>query len=255
MASARTLAALGLDGDPLSRPLSYPGPIPAESGLLVDGSYRELRPAPGRELGTWDVETPAGAVPLDDALRAAGVTPTGRRLAVLAVGSNAAPAQLERKFSRRGVPAVLPMVRVRVTGIAAGVSAHVSHGRYVPSTPMVSPGEVSELFVLWLDDVQLAALDETEPNYRRTPLDERFPVRLPSGWRVPDCAAYVSRWGCLADQRGELRRAGDQRQLLADLLAESNALRRLCGDTPEAFVEAARDAAVRDRARHLFASA
>lgn len=226
MASVRSLTALGLDGDPLSRPLSYPGPIPAESGLLFDGNYLPLPPMRGLVHG---------------------------RSPVLAVGSNAAPAQLTRKFARHDVPSVVPMVRVRVTGMAAGVSAHVSHGRYIPSAPVASPGEVSEMFVLWLDDAQVRALDATEPNYRRTPLGEQFPVRLPSGQRVRDCAVYVSRWGCLADSRGEPRRAGDQRQLLVELLAESVELRRLCGDTPEDFVEAARDATVRERAGRLLA--
>lgn len=254
MTSPRSLAAFCLDAAPLSDPLCYPGSIPGESGLLVDGSYLELRSAPGCVLGRWRVESSAGAMSLDEALEAVGVAPTERRTAVLAVGSNAAPAQLSRKFDRHDVPFVVPMVRVRVTGLAAGVSAHVSHGRYVPSTPVVSPGEVSEMFVLWLDEMQLAALDATEPNYRRTPLRERFPERVPSGQLVRDCSVYVSRWGCLTDSGGALRRAGDQRLLLADLLAESVELRRLCGDTPEDFVEAARDAAVRDRARHLFAT-
>lgn len=252
MANPRSLEALGLDGDALTRPLGYPGAIPADSGLLVDGNYLAMHPA-GRELGQWPVETPEGAQPLDEALAAAGAAPTAQRHPVLAVGSNAAPAQLKRKFGRRRVPAVLPLVRARAEGISAGVSAHVSPGRYVPAAPIVTPGEASELFVLWLDDRQLAALDKTEPNYRRAPLDKRFPVRLLSGPRVPDCAVYVGRWGCLLDRRGRPRRANGQRELLTDLLDESDELRRLFGATPEEFVEAARDEQLREKARRVFA--
>lgn len=120
---------------------------------------------------------------------------------MLAVGSNAAPAQMLRKFTSRRVSTVLPMVRVTVHGLAAGVSAHISRAGYVPATPIVAPGESHRMSVLWLDDEQLAALDDSEPNYRRVRLD---------GYDV-----YVSRWGCLRDDYGQPLRLGDQRQLLA----------------------------------------
>lgn len=134
-------------------------------------------------------------------LRPADLHAFAGRHRVLAVGSNAAPAQMLRKFASRRVWTVLPMVRVTVHGIAAGVSAHISRAGYVPATPIATPGETHRMSVLWLDDEQLAALDDSEPNYHRVRLD---------GYNV-----YVSRWGCLRDAHGRPRRLGDQRELLA----------------------------------------
>lgn len=189
MASPRSLHALGLLDDPISTPLSYPGAIPAESGLLDGDTFLPLQPA---ELHDLD-----------------------RRHQVLAVGSNAAPAQMLRKFTGRRVSTVLPMVRVRVHGLASGVSAHISRAGYVPATPIAAPGELHTMSVLWLDDEQLAALDDSEPNYLRVRLGAQFPVALPSGVRLDGCDVYVSRWGCLRDAHRQPLRLGDQRELLA----------------------------------------
>lgn len=195
-----------------------------------------------RPLGQWQVD----GVQLDALLAA----PVRARRAVLAVGSNASPEQLLRKL---GPSAVVPMTLAVVDGLAAGVSAHVSHGRYVPAAPVAAPGEQHALSVLWLDDDQLAAVDRTEPNYRRTTLGARFAVAL-AGGPVRPCDVYVSRWGCLLDG-GRPRRLIPQRQLLAELLAASDDLRAVFGRTPEDFVTAAADPVRRTRARELFAAA
>ncbi|MGH3468968.1 MAG: hypothetical protein ACRDQF_14705 [Thermocrispum sp.] len=208
--------------------------IPDAAGLLSAGRYHLLR---------------ATVEPLDAVLASAGAAPMHVRRPVLAVGSNAAPAQLLHKL---GPSAVLPMTLARVGGLAAGVSAHVSHGRYIPAAPIAAPGELHRLLVLWPDDQQLAALDRTEPNYRRTVLGPQFTVMLRSGGR---CEVYVSRWGCLLDGGGQPRRLGSQRDLLAAVLAGSAELRALFGQTPQDFVAAAAHADRRARAREIFAAA
>ncbi|TMR33397.1 hypothetical protein ETD85_20075 [Nonomuraea zeae] len=158
------------------------------------------------------------------------------------MGSNAAPSQLRRKFLDHGVRPVVPMTLADAPGIAPGVSAHVSRWGYVPAAPLETPGETSTLYALWLDERQLAALDLTEPNYRRKPLEH--PVII-GGERLAPAFAYEGRHGLLADAAGRPLRLGPQRALIQSLLDDSPALRHLCGDTPDAFVGNVGDESVR----------
>jgi hypothetical protein len=182
MTELPSLAALGLDRDPVETPLSYPGAWPAHDGLLFDGCYLRLKPVRGRGPGSWPVETGGQAVELDRVLKGHGQAVIADRFPVLSVGSNASPAQLDRKFRLCGIWPVVPLVKVQVYGIIPGASAHVSKPGYVPATCVVAPGTVTGLFMAWLDAGELEALDQTEPNYHRLRL-------LVAGGRpVSDCA-------------------------------------------------------------------
>jgi hypothetical protein len=231
-----SLEALGLAGDPAAKPLSYPGALPHEHGLLVDGSYLPLIPSLHQDVGCWLVEAGDSGVEL------------------LSVGSNAAPAQLLRKFERQGVKALVPMTKARVTRIVPGMSAHVSRYGYVPATCVMTPDEQVELFVAWLDEDELKALDATEPNYDRVLLPSaHFPVVLPSDQGLDACSAYISKWGCLTDPDGQLWTLVSQHELLTRLLAGSRALQELFGDTPESFVkQAVADPFKRKQAQRIF---
>ena len=171
---------------PLDRPVSYPGVPLRMSGLLTGAGF-----APGDDL-------PAGALH-----------------PVLAIGSNADPAQLRRKLGPR---LQVPVTAVTVTGLAVGHSAHVSPPGYLPYAPWLSPG-VLPAVVLWLDDDALAVLDRTEPNYRRVPCPA--PVAgattgattgaATSAEPYHRCEVYRSRWGLLRDPPGGAPLpAGDQ---------------------------------------------
>jgi hypothetical protein len=238
----------------MAAPLSYPGALPGEDGVLVDGCYLPLRHAPARQVGNWLVEIDGTQIELDVLLEKQGRPVTGGRFPVVSVGSNAAPAQLYGKFMRRGVRPLVPLVNAKVFGMAAGVSAHVSRAGYIPGTGVLQSGGVVSLFVAWLDADELQAIDTSEPNYYRVLLDGSiYPVVLPSGERLQACSLYVSRWGCLVGRDGNPRPLSSQHELLATLLAESQALRRIFGGTPESFVErAAADASKRDEAKHIF---
>jgi hypothetical protein len=107
---------------------------------------------------------------------------TGR--AVVAVGCNAAPSVLRDKLTRSGANTHVAVAPVRIDGLAVGHSAHVSVRGYIPATPYAAPGVRTDVHVSWFDDDQLAAIDETEPNYERIPFG--------------DVEVYVSRWGVLA---------------------------------------------------------
>ncbi|MGN9845302.1 hypothetical protein ACTMTI_44995 [Nonomuraea sp. H19] len=173
--------------DPISRPLTYPGRIPATSGVLLDDAYIPLRPIRSRPPDEWRTADQ----PLKALLARHGLAPLKERHLVIAVGSNAAPSQLRRKFLDHSVRPAVPMTLADVPGIAPGVSAHVSRWGYVPAAPIEVPGETSRLFVLWLDERQLAALDLTEPNYRRRPLGH--PITLESAVRLPPASLYTGR--------------------------------------------------------------
>lgn len=261
----RSLAALRLDGDPISNPLTYPGAVPDKSGLLAQDRYLRLQPLKGRRLGQWRVAEPGGGlpgeprtdgsrVPLNYALLRCNQAGVGDRYPVLAVGSNASPAQMSRKFAQRGVPAVLPMTTATAHGLASGVSAHISRPGYVAATPIVTDGARSQMLICWLSESQLAALDATEPNYTRLFLPgDRFPVALPSEEHLGGCYAYVSRWGCLLSEDGSPLRLSGQGELLAGLLARSAELRGLFGASPQTMVtRAARDSGLRERAQRVF---
>jgi hypothetical protein len=253
MVVTRSLEALGLSGDPMAAPLSYPGALPGEDGVLVDGCYLSLRYAPGRQVGNWLVEIDGTPVELDVLLEKQDRPITGKRFPVVSVGSNAAPAQLHGKFVRKGVRPLVPLVNAKVFGMAAGVSAHVSRAGYIPGTGVLQSGGAVSLFVAWLDADELQVIDASEPNYYRVLLDGGiYPVVLPSGERLGVCSLYVSKWGCLVGRDGNPRPLSSQDELLATLLAESRALRRIFGDTPESFVEhATSDASKREEAKHI----
>ncbi|MHC0434262.1 hypothetical protein ACX6XY_29445 [Streptomyces sp. O3] len=258
MDSDRSLSALGLGTAPLDAPLTYPGVVPDTSGLLVQGYFLRLVPVRGRQLGQWWVESAAdgGRVPLDDVLSRYGGVGAGARVPVLAVGSNAAPAQLHQKFTRRGVPGAVPMVRAAVGGLRSGVSAHIGRAGYVPAASVLAAGAPAALTVSWLTAAQLAALDDTERHYDRVLLPgARFPVELPSGERLAACQAYAGKHGCLLAGDGTPLGLLPQRALLTALLERSAALRELLGTTPESAVAlAAADEAVREAARRIFAA-
>jgi len=169
-------------------PLLYPWDPPESSGVMDGERFLPL------EL--------AG---LDEALADANAAPLESRSLVLSIGSNASADVMRRKFAayHQPVSPVLPLVRGRISNIAVGHSAHVSKAGYIAAAPYPRPGECTTVWVSWLDDLQLLALDETEPNYRRIQLDGgACPLALDLGDRPEDFSLFTSRWGVLTDGDG-----------------------------------------------------
>lgn len=266
-----TLRALGLDVVPALRPLTYPGRPATEPALLTGPELLPLTPGPA-PLGDWrpagtdegdeadeaDEADGPGRPSLDDALAALGRDPADRRHPVLAVGSNASPAQLAHKFATAGLSAAVPLVPVRAGGVAVGCSGHIGRHGYVAAAPYAAPGARTTLVAGWLDGEQLTAVDATEFNYRRILLPgDRFPVTLPSGERLRGAYLYVSKWGVLTGPPagGPPRPGGgDQSALLATLLAGSARLRALLGPGPRDWVErAAADPGLRAEGTRILA--
>ncbi|MEV6510316.1 hypothetical protein AB0M61_29925 [Streptomyces sp. NPDC051642] len=231
----RTLEALGLARAPREDPLAYPGAWPAESGLLLGDRLLPL----DDDHSTYEDRTP-----------------------VLAIGSNACPGQLRHKMAEFGITSPVPMVKVRVTGIGIGVSAHVSRVGYVSASPVNSPGVVRELFVTWLDARQLTVVDASERAYDRAWLPgsgsgsvsgPKFRFELGSGELLRGSYVYVNRHGVLHAGTGVPRRHPGERALLTELLRGSAELRTLFGRTPEEFCERARgDRELCERGTRLF---
>lgn len=176
-----------LGPDPWSAPATYPGERPASDYLLLGDEVRPLRV----DATGW--RTPGGPA---GELRPVALH---ERSAVVAFGSNAAPAQLIAKFGP--VPTGIPVTRARLHGFALAHSAHVSVPGYLPWVLVDVPGSAVDCAVLWLDDAQRVRLDVTEPNYRLVPVD---PNRHPLVFHHPDAvhrtvgvSAYRGRWGAL----------------------------------------------------------
>ncbi|WP_053206982.1 hypothetical protein [Jiangella muralis] len=138
--------------------------------------------------------TGAAVLPLPD------VRLDGRR-PLLAVGSNASPSQLRHKFAASGRDFAVPVFSTRVDGLAVGHSAHVSRAGYIPYAPYAAAGQtLRTAMLLWLDDAQLARMDETEPNYDRVPLASAdYRLTLESGPEVAEYFVYRSVHGVIVD--------------------------------------------------------
>ena len=194
-------------------------------------------------------------VSLDQYLRNVGGAPIASLVPVLAVGSNASPAQVRRKLANAGLPTLVPITAVSVGGLAVGVSAHVGRPGYLPATPVPDDDAVSNLWLVWLDAAALTAIDATEPNYGRVRLPPRYPVRLTTGETITRCWVYLSRHGYLVNDAGEPRRLTDQATLISALLAGIPALRPLAGASPQEWIERSHDAAVREGVRQALRDA
>jgi hypothetical protein len=160
---------------PTQDPLSYPGRIPPHSFVVADGDV--VRVDNARDS-------------IDSAL--AGAPASKERVAVLAVGSNAAPARLAEK----GLGRPLAALRVTVRDHVAVYSAHVSRYGAVASTLHEEPGAWCKLHVTLFDEAQLAAVDRTEGNYERVDLAEHHVDGL-GGLGVDRIQRYASGWGAL----------------------------------------------------------
>lgn len=218
---------LDLSCDLRTEPWRYPGPWASGSGLITDARLHRLRLVGHAPLGQASVSATAvggdlsDELGLDEALTRLGVVPTASRHRVLSVGANACPGILETKFLRGGVSVVTPLFSVRISGIAVGHSAHVAHGTYIPATPFVAPGSVTDMWLILVDDDQLDCLDATEPNYVRTTISaDMFPMSVTGPGVEHKLAAaevYTSVFGVLTDENGPVLLTG-QAELTARLL-------------------------------------
>ncbi len=127
------------------------------------------------------------------------------RIPVLAIGSNAAPSQLERKFGRAF--GVIPVVRAILHHHAVVYSAHFSRYGSLPATLHPHSGAMAYVFLVWLTPRQLERMHETEGiGDRYAYAEDKFEIEsegLPRGSRV----------GCYRSMAGPLRVRGTEVRL------------------------------------------
>lgn len=204
------LTAAGLACDLVRRPWEYPGVRAPSAGLLVGERFFPLEVVANCRAGQLDVVdvearwSPVGGpvLSLDEVLRRQAVAATDERTVVVASGSNAAPAVMQRKCCLGDVSAVVPFLPATVGNLGIGHSAHVSVTGYMAAAPFPADGVSTPVVVSLLDHRQVACLDDTEPNYEPRWVDgERFPLQLATGERPATYRLYESRWGVVAPGR------------------------------------------------------
>ena len=182
--------------DPAERPAMRPAP--PRDGLPRAVDYPYLAPL---ESYVFDAGEGAPAFSIE------GRTP------VLALGSNAAPMQLRRKFA--GLPGHIPVSRAVLFDHVAVYSAHFTRYGALPATLHRHPGAIAFTALTWLDDRQLARMHETESvgvNYDYVEVADirlEHDARLGEG-AIPAClgvGAYVSRHGPLTHEGRPIRLA------------------------------------------------
>jgi hypothetical protein len=169
----------------------YPGARPHGSFAHIDGVGIALRPTPGTPSG-WRLAT--DGTDLDTWLVARGAPPTGRRVPVLAYGSNACPAKVSWLRANLGLTGPAVVLRACCVGLSAVWAAGLrARDDQRPVTLAAAPG-VAENHAVWLATAdQLRALDMCEGagvRYHRTVV-RTGTVIVQGGWVPRQLLAYV----------------------------------------------------------------
>jgi hypothetical protein len=118
------------------------------------------------------------------------------RVPLLAIGSNAAPEALQRKFAHfedAGDRTVLA-VSGRLHEFDVGFSAHPALYGAMPATIFPSPGTAVSTTLLWVTPAQFTQLTWSELSYRLGRLRTRFEVDH-ADERFDEVLVFVSHWG------------------------------------------------------------
>ena len=136
-----------------------------------------------------------------------------RRTPVIAYGANATVSALTRKYVAPGVgePAVIPVSRARLHDYDVVWSPHLVFNGAMPATIVRSSGTVVEVWINWLDDLELKRMNDTEGvgtlysygTLSRVRLDSEVPLFEPPH-------VYVDCYGALA-LKGVLQALGGVR--------------------------------------------
>jgi hypothetical protein len=169
------------DAAAIAQALGYPWARPAGSYLLRGGTVETL-----------------GAVERAERERTIErfASPAGGRLPVLAIGSNAAPEALERKFAHFTAAADRAVLALtgRLHDFDIGVAAQPTMYGSMPATPFPSPGTAVAATLLWVTPAQFTQLAWSEITYRLGKLRTRFEIDE-SGTTFDEILVFVSRFG------------------------------------------------------------
>jgi hypothetical protein len=234
---ARSVPVREFEPAVLERALGYPWERPAGSYEWRDGTVRPFA----------DLEEPER-----EALVKRYADGAGPRLPLLAIGSNAAPAVLERKFGHfpPGEERAVLALAGHLHGFDIGAAAQPAIYGSMPATPFESPGTAVAASVLWVTPAQFTQLTWSELTYRLGRLHARFEI-ADAEIGFDDVLAFASRFGTFCvdgapaalaavPARDRSARAFTQRELLdrAAALAlgpgadAETLLRAICEDLP-----------------------
>jgi hypothetical protein len=170
------------DADAFAWACAYPWERPAGSYLLADARVELLADRDARERERIIERFSA---------------PDAGRLPLLAIGSNAAPETLQRKFAHFAAVADRTVLAVhgRLHEFDVGFSAHPALYGALPATIFPSPGTEVAALLLWVTPAQFTQLTWSELSYRLGRLRTRFSVDDAEGERFEEVLVFVSRWG------------------------------------------------------------
>lgn len=161
--------------------------------------YSRLHRIESKEWGEWKIRNTHYNITVDDVLENLGSTPLDQRVSVLAVGSNASPAQLLLKFSNSTIDSVIPVIPCSVVHLSVRPSAHISKYGAIPYAPRHSTKfDRVRLMLCLLSDEQLSDMDKSEGgNYDRVVIENRIPVMLDNDEMVYNFQLYRGKRGIL----------------------------------------------------------
>jgi hypothetical protein len=180
-AAVAEVPARTCDAAAIAQALAYPWERPSGSYLLDGGAV-----APFAAMD---------AAQRDAALDRFAGSGSGR-VPALSIGSNAAPATLQRKFAHftdEGDRTVLALSG-RLLDFDVGVAAQPTLYGSMPATLFPSPGTAMSATLLWLTPAQFTQLTWSEISYRLGRLRTRFEVDE-GGGAYDEVVVFVSRFG------------------------------------------------------------
>lgn len=247
---AKTLNSSAEDNS--NTPLEYPWNPPEASGLMSGQDFFLFELAELRRLGQSHVKVPnerhlGETESINHYLLESNAVTIDARFLVVAVGSNASPSVMRKKFlnGTKSISLVLPFVRGTIHGIDVGHSAHASAGGYIAAAPYANPDQERELWASWLDADQLKVLDDTEPNYQRVLVQNSdYPFKLENGETPESYYIYESKRGLIAEA-GVTQPLMSQTDLFDWLRGRTELSAIVDEDDPERIAQSFTDATVR----------
>lgn len=149
----------------LARAKGYPYHAPAYSYLFVNGTAHEIDDFEGDPVHHGKIYVGDELLSATKLLRRIGVhAPAGleARTPVMALGSNASPEQLARKFKNVDDDVIIPVLRGGIIDHDVVYAAHFTAYGSIPATLEASPGTTAEIAIVYLTDAQLARMHKTE---------------------------------------------------------------------------------------------
>ena len=143
--------------------LSYPFPRPQTPFVFLDGATWPLLRTEG-PFSDWTIARSDGEVALKDAAgpQRLAALEAGRYHAVAAVGSNAAPAQLRRKFAAHLDDVLIPVIQIEIPGHVVAYANRIAVYGSVPATLTPHEGGSVTVWATLLSNRDYEIMNATE---------------------------------------------------------------------------------------------